>query len=133
MMNVIASRRSPFSPTSSSLAMVVRFAHHPALFSRLFLLFLGVAQAYAQHQDRLILREGLLVCLLSGRPCRAGRATTMVAATGVVHGTGSGVRGTTILTAFTDNAALTYLGSLVEGLSDAFKYALVAGAVTGGD
>ena len=36
------------------------------------------------------------------------------------------------LTAFTDNAALTYLGSLVEGLSDAFKYALVAGAVTGG-
>jgi len=40
--------------------------------------------------------------------------------------------GATILTAFTDNAALTYLGSLVEGLSDAFKYALVAGAVTGG-
>jgi Na+/H+ antiporter NhaD/arsenite permease-like protein len=29
-------------------------------------------------------------------------------------------------------AALTYLGSLVEGLSDGFKYALVAGAVTGG-
>ncbi|MGZ9189349.1 MAG: putative Na+/H+ antiporter, partial [Nitrospira sp.] len=40
--------------------------------------------------------------------------------------------GTAILTAFTDNAALTYLGSLVEGLSDEFKYALVAGAVTGG-
>ena len=40
--------------------------------------------------------------------------------------------GATILTAFTDNAALTYLGSLVEGLSDSFKYALVAGAVTGG-
>jgi Na+/H+ antiporter NhaD/arsenite permease-like protein len=36
------------------------------------------------------------------------------------------------LTAFTDNAALTYLGSQVEGLSSAFKYALVAGAVTGG-
>ena len=32
----------------------------------------------------------------------------------------------------TDNAALTYLGSLVEGVSDGFKYALVAGAVTGG-
>ena len=40
--------------------------------------------------------------------------------------------GATILTAFTDNAALTYLGSLVSGLSDEFKYALVAGAVTGG-
>jgi Na+/H+ antiporter NhaD/arsenite permease-like protein len=36
------------------------------------------------------------------------------------------------LTAVTDNAALTYLGSLVDGVSDAFKYALVAGAVTGG-
>jgi Na+/H+ antiporter NhaD/arsenite permease-like protein len=40
--------------------------------------------------------------------------------------------GATVLTAFTDNAALTYLGSLVEGLSDEFKIALVAGAVTGG-
>lgn len=40
--------------------------------------------------------------------------------------------GAAILTAFTDNAALTYLGSLVAGLSDEFKYALVAGAVTGG-
>jgi Na+/H+ antiporter NhaD/arsenite permease-like protein len=36
------------------------------------------------------------------------------------------------LTAITDNAALTYLGSLVPGLSDEFKVALVAGAVTGG-
>jgi predicted cation transporter len=38
----------------------------------------------------------------------------------------------TALTAITDNAALTYLGSLVPGLSDEFKYSLVAGAVTGG-
>ena len=37
-----------------------------------------------------------------------------------------------MLTAVTDNAALTYLGSLVPGLDDEFKYALVAGAVTGG-
>ena len=40
--------------------------------------------------------------------------------------------GATALTAITDNAALTYLGSLVEGLSDEFKLSLVAGAVTGG-
>ena len=32
----------------------------------------------------------------------------------------------------TDNAALTYLASLVQGVSDEFKYAIVAGAVTGG-
>jgi hypothetical protein len=36
------------------------------------------------------------------------------------------------LTAITDNAALTYLGSLVKGISADAKYALVAGAITGG-
>ena len=40
--------------------------------------------------------------------------------------------GVTLLTAITDNAALTYLGSLVEDPADTFKYSLVAGAVTGG-
>jgi len=40
--------------------------------------------------------------------------------------------GATALTAVTDNAALTYLGSLVPGLSQEFKIALVTGAVTGG-
>ena len=39
--------------------------------------------------------------------------------------------GAAALTAITDNAALTYLGSLVE-LSDSSKYYLVAGAVAGG-
>jgi Na+/H+ antiporter NhaD/arsenite permease-like protein len=40
--------------------------------------------------------------------------------------------GATALTAVTDNAALTYLGTLVPNLSDAMKYSLVAGAVAGG-
>ncbi len=40
--------------------------------------------------------------------------------------------GSTALTAITDNAALTYLGSLVDGTAADFKFALVAGAVTGG-
>ncbi len=43
------------------LAGVVIFAHHPAIFMGLFLFFLGITQAYQQYQDRLILREGLLV------------------------------------------------------------------------
>ena len=38
----------------------------------------------------------------------------------------------TSLTALTDNAALTYLAAQVDGVSDSFKYAIVAGAVTGG-
>ena len=40
--------------------------------------------------------------------------------------------GATVLTAITDNAALTYLGSLIAGISDESKYMLVAGAVAGG-
>lgn len=115
------------------LAMVVRFAHHPALFLGLFLLFLGVAQAYAQHQDRLILREGLLVAFfLAGLVVLGGQQQWWLQPVLLSMGPEAVFVGTTILTAFTDNAALTYLGSLVEGLSDAFKYALVAGAVTGG-
>ncbi len=115
------------------LAMVVRFAHHPALFLGLFLLFLGVAQAYARHQDRLILREGLLVAyFLAGLVVLGGQQQWWLQPVLLTLGPDSVFVGATILTAFTDNAALTYLGSLVEGLSDAFKYALVAGAVTGG-
>lgn len=37
-----------------------------------------------------------------------------------------------ILTAFTDNAALTYLGAQIPNLSETSKYYLVAGAVAGG-
>jgi Na+/H+ antiporter NhaD/arsenite permease-like protein len=38
----------------------------------------------------------------------------------------------TALTAITDNAALTYLASLIQGISIEFKHAVMAGAVTGG-
>ena len=38
----------------------------------------------------------------------------------------------TILTAFNDNAAITYLSTLVPNFTDSLKYAVVAGAVAGG-
>ena len=112
---------------------IVVFAHHPAAFIAIFLLFMGVATAYPQHQERLILREGLLVAFFLGglvvlggmqawwlQPVLLGMDETQI------------YFGATALTAITDNAALTYLGSQVEGLSEGFKYALVTGAVTGG-
>jgi predicted cation transporter len=40
--------------------------------------------------------------------------------------------GTAALTSVTDNAALTYLGSLADNISAEAKYSLVAGAVSGG-
>ena len=115
------------------LAGVVLFAHHPAVFMGLFLYFLGFTAAYQQYQDRLILRGGLLVAfflaglvVLGGlqrwwlQPLLEGMSSTVV------------YFGATALTAFTDNAALTYLAAQVPGLTAQFKYAVVAGAVTGG-
>lgn len=115
------------------LAGVVFFAHHPAVFMGLFLFFLGFTEAYNRHQDKLILREGLLVAFFL-----AGLVTLGGLQKWWLQPSLSGLDDTvlffiaTALTAITDNAALTYLGSLVEGVSDGFKYALVAGAVTGG-
>lgn len=115
------------------LGMVVLFAHHPVMFMGIFLFFLGVAQAYERHQDRLILREGLLVgFFLAGLVVLGGQQQWWLQPVLLSMNSDALFFGATILTAFTDNAALTYLGSLVEGLSDGFKYALVAGAVTGG-
>jgi len=115
------------------LAGVVAFAHHPAVFMGLFLFFMGFASAYPKHQDRLILREGLLVAFfLAGLVVLGGQQQWWLAPLLQGMDATTVYFGATALTAVTDNAALTYLGSLVEGLSDEFKYSLVAGAVTGG-
>ena len=115
------------------LAGIVVFAHHPPLFMGLLLFFLGFAKAYERFQDRLIIREGLLVAFfLAGLVVLGGMQRWWLEP--LLRGMDAGTvyLGATALTAVTDNAALTYLGSLVTGLSDEFKYALVAGAVTGG-
>ncbi len=99
----------------------------------IFLLFLGVTYAYQQYQDRLMLREGLLVAFLLGWFGNI-RWSARVVAKDIISNLSNpeAFLGAITLGAFTDNAAITYLGSLVEGLSDEFKYYLVAGAVTGG-
>jgi len=115
------------------LVGLVVFAHHPAVFMGFFLLFLGVATAYPRHQDRLILREAFLVAFfLAGLVVLGGQQAWWLQPLLVRMDAQQVFFGATLLTAVTDNAALTYLGSLVEGLSDEFKVALVAGAVTGG-
>jgi len=112
---------------------LVAFAHHPAVFMGLLLFFLGFASAYPQFQDRLILREGLLVAFfLAGLVVIGGQQQWWLEPLLRGMDANTAYFGATALTAITDNAALTYLGSMVEGLSDEFKYALVAGAVTGG-
>ena len=126
----------PFIVTAVHLAFlvgVVVFAHHPAVFMGLLLFFIGYTQAYNRHQDPLYIREGMMVAFfLAGLVTLGGlQQWWLQAALADVNYTVLYYLATA-LTAITDNAALTYLGSLVEGVSDGFKYALVAGAVTGG-
>ena len=108
-------------------------AHHPALFVAGLLFFLGFAEVTADYQNNVNLKSPLLVGFFLGGL--------------VTHG---GVQGWWIepvlgslselplafasmaLTAFNDNAAITYLSTLVPGFTDALKYAVVAGAVSGG-
>ncbi len=112
---------------------VVLFAHHPVVFMGLLLFFIGYATAYSAHQDRLILREALLVAFfLAGLVVLGGQQAWWLQPLLMGLSADAVFYGATALTAITDNAALTYLASLVPGLSDEFKVAIVAGAVTGG-
>jgi len=115
------------------LIAVVYYIHHPILFLGLFIFFLGFTHVYNKYQNKLFLREGLLVgFFLAGLIILGGQQKWWLQP--LIKNLNSDVMwyGVTILTAITDNAALTYLGSLVDGLTNELKYALVAGAVTGG-
>ena len=115
------------------LGWMVWNAHYPQLFIPGLLLFLGFTRVTSPFQNRLDLLPPLLVGFFLGGL--------------VIHG---GVQGwwiapvlghlseaplmlvSTVLTAFNDNAAITYLSTLVPGFTDELKYAVVAGAVAGG-
>jgi hypothetical protein len=135
----LRSARKPRVPSTfvainvALLAAVVLTNQHREVFMGLFLLFLGLADAYKRHHDPLILREGLMVAFfLAGLVVLGGQQQWWLQPLLLGLDESTLFFGATALTAVTDNAALTYLGSLVEGISDAFKVALVAGAVAGG-
>lgn len=114
------------------LGMVVLNAHHMVVFFGLFLFFLGFTTVTQEYQDEIKLKESLLVGFFLGGLVTLGSLQAwwlkpVLSSLGDIPL----YLGATALTGVTDNAALTYLGSLVN-LSDAQKYYLVAGAVTGG-
>jgi hypothetical protein len=115
------------------LAWTVVVAHEPALFIGGLLFFLGFVTATGGYQEEINLRPPLLVgFFLAGL---------------VIHGGLQGwwlepvlgrlteyplLIGATVLTAFNDNAAITYLATLVPNLADPLKTAVVSGAIAGG-
>lgn len=114
------------------LFLVVYTAHHPKVFIGIFCFFLGFIKITENYQDPLKIKTSFLVAFFL-----AGLVTLGSMQSWWLQPLLSKMSdlvlfiGATSLTAITDNAALTYLGSLVE-LSDESKYALVAGAVAGG-
>jgi hypothetical protein len=115
------------------LAAVVIFAHEPVVFMGLLLLFIAYTHAYPAFQKPLIWREALMVaCFLAGLVILGGLQRWWLQPMLTAMSPTQVYFGAIALTAITDNAALTYLASLVPNLSDSFKYAVVAGAVVGG-
>ena len=115
------------------LAAVVMLAHHPVLFLGLFLFFLGFTSAYPQHQSPLILKEALLVgFFLAGLVVLGSMQQWWLQPIVESLAPMALFFGALGLTALTDNAALTYLGSLIDGITPQAQYMLVAGAVAGG-
>jgi hypothetical protein len=115
------------------MAWTVATAHYPTLVIVGFLFYLAFVQATGRHQESSSVRGPLLVgffliSLVFHGTCqqwwlepilsRLGEWPMMISAT--------------ILTGFNDNAAITYLASLVPNFSTQLKYAVMAGAVTGG-
>jgi hypothetical protein len=115
------------------LGWTVLSAHHPALLLGGFLFFLAFCEVTREHQSAVRLRSPLLVgFFLAGLVIHGGLQQWWIGPILARLTEVPLMLGATVLTAFNDNAAITYLATLVPGLSGSLKYAVVAGAVTGG-
>lgn len=129
-------RPIPFWVTAVHLlfmAWTVFFAHYPELFIGGFLFFLAFRQGTAHYQHAVNLRGPILVgFFLSGLVIHGGLQGWWLAPIISSLNEIPLFFGSTILTSFNDNAAITFLASQVDGLDAGSKYAVLAGAVTGG-
>ncbi len=118
------------------LAWTVYFAHHPAIFVGGFMFFLGFTMATPQYQNAFSIKVPMLVAFfLAGLLILGGvQGWWMQPVLQALAELGSGITMAvaSVLTAFNDNAAVTFLASTVPDLPERIKYAIVAGAVAGG-
>eukprot|EP00903_Cladosiphon_okamuranus_P003463 g3461.t1 len=115
------------------LGWTVYTVHYPVLFVGGFLFFLAFRMSTRHHQNSVSLRSPILVgFFLAGLIVHGGLQGWWIDPVIRSLNDATLMIGSTVLTAFNDNAAITYLASQVEGLSSSAKHAVVAGAVTGG-
>lgn len=115
------------------MAWTVFTAHYPALFIGGFLIFLGFAKATAVYQSRIELKSPLLVgFFLAGLVIHGGLQGWWIAPVLASLSEEPLFFGAALLTAFNDNALITFLATLVPEFSHELRVAVVEGAVTGG-
>ncbi len=145
MRNKIVAMIHPMQPTHDALpawvilshlaflAVLVAMSHHPQVFMGLFLIFVGLTTVTQKYQDGLKFREALLVAFFLGGLIVFGSFQKWWLEP-LITGLGEKALyfGSIGLTAVTDNAALTYLGSQVQSITESSKWALVSGALVGG-
>jgi hypothetical protein len=108
-------------------------AHYPVLFILGFLFFLGFDRATAAYSTLTDFRTPLLVgFFLGGLVVHGGLQAWWIAPVLASLSDTGLFLGATLLTAFNDNALITYLATLVPDLDPQLKVAVVQGAVTGG-
>jgi hypothetical protein len=115
------------------MAWTVVNSHYPTLLIGGFLFFLGFSTVTTAYQGRIDLRAPMLVgFFLAGLVIHGGLQAWWIAPLLSRLSEVPLFLASTLLTAFNDNALITYLGTLVPNLDDRLKIALVEGAVTGG-
>jgi Putative Na+/H+ antiporter len=129
-------RRVPWSITVIHLLFLVWTvlnAHYPVLVVLGFLFFLAFVSATRHNQQGIALRPPLLVgFFLASLVIHGGCQSWWIGPVLKELSEWPLMICATVLTAFNDNAAITYLATLVPGFPDASRYAVMAGAVTGG-
>jgi Na+/H+ antiporter NhaD/arsenite permease-like protein len=130
------SKKIPLSITFINLFILIMMivnAHSFKIFSFTFICFLIFYKMSKRHQGQLKLKEGVLVCLfLLGLTILGSYQEFWI--TPLIKNLRGGIlfSGSMILTSIVDNAAITYLGSLVTDLDESQKLALVYGSLIGG-
>jgi Putative Na+/H+ antiporter len=115
------------------MAWTVLVSHYPVLVVGGFLFFVAFVEVTSDYQSELQLRSPILVgFFLAGLVIHGGLQQWWIGPVLSRLGEQTLMFGAIVLTAFNDNAAITYLATLVPDLSEGIKFAVVAGAVTGG-
>ncbi len=117
------------------LCWTVLNIHTPALVIAGLIFFIGFSKATNRYQNPLNIRNPLLVgFFLAGLVTHGGFQSWWLAPVLSSLNESTLFLGATILTTFNDNAAITYLSSLVPTFSTnhSLQHAVLSGAVTGG-